>query len=123
MLQASPDNEIPGALRFQPDLPDKREAARRLEMGHVLKLVFRFRTPFWRAINPLKHTQFMHVFHESIPTWWAAPNLDVAMLTGWVGGPQARQLTTLSETAVVRLAVSSLARTLDLADEEVANEL
>src|SRR5262249_55102297 len=47
---AAPDNESEsGGIRFLPDLPEKRAAIEQLEMGQVVKVVLRFRSPFWEA--------------------------------------------------------------------------
>jgi monoamine oxidase len=40
-----------GSVRFVPDLPDKRDAAKRLEVGHVARVVLRFREPFWEKLE------------------------------------------------------------------------
>src|SRR5690606_40671764 len=37
----------PGTTRFDPPLREKREAARRLAMGDVVKVVFHFRSQLW----------------------------------------------------------------------------
>lgn len=121
MLAARPDT--PAALRFAPDLPDKRRAAGLLHMGHAIKLVLHFRSPFWQTIAPFSDAVFIHAFDERFPTWWAPVRLDVPMLTGWIGGPKAQQLTGIGDSALVELAITSLARTIGVAPTRVAQEL
>ncbi|MDQ3703233.1 MAG: FAD-dependent oxidoreductase, partial [Chloroflexota bacterium] len=50
VLQAPPG--APGAVRFTPPLPEKAAALRGLVMGPVVKIVLRFREPFWERAFP-----------------------------------------------------------------------
>lgn len=109
------------ALRFVPDLPEKREAAELLEMGPVVKLLLRFREPFWREIGPLRDMLFLHAFDQPFPTWWTAIDPVVPLLTAWAGGPQAERLGTGDDGALlVGLAITSLAGALGMARRDVA---
>jgi monoamine oxidase len=111
------------ALRFVPDLPEKRDAARLLVMGPVVKLLLRFREPFWREIDPLREALFLHAFDQPFPTWWTAIEPEVPLLTAWAGGPQAKRLGNAGESALVELAVTSLAGALGMARSDVARLL
>jgi monoamine oxidase len=121
MLKASLDNPI--ALRFTPAVEEKTAAARQLEMGQVVKLVLRFREPFWREIPPLGDMLFLHLLDEPFPTWWAPTNPEVPLLTAWAGGSQALRLGDAGERTLVDLAVASLARALDLASHDITRRL
>ena len=99
----------PSALRFTPDLPAKRAAISLLEMGHVVKLVLRFREPFWTRSGPAGEVLFMHGFGQPFPTWWTFEPPTVPILTAWAGGPGAASLPG-EEGALVDLALGSLAR-------------
>ncbi|MBA3260860.1 MAG: FAD-dependent oxidoreductase [Gemmatimonadales bacterium] len=108
------------ALSFVPDLPEKRKAAGLLEMGPVVKLLLRFREPFWREIGPLRDMLFLHAFDQPFPTWWTAIAPEVPLLTAWAGGPQAERLGTGDERTLVELAITSLGGALGLARRDVA---
>src|SRR5690606_32242162 len=69
-----------GAIRFEPKLPEKEAAARRLEPGHVFKMVLRFKTAFWeedgflarrlaRARPEPPPLNFVHDLEQPIGTW------------------------------------------------------
>ncbi|HEY6843385.1 MAG TPA: NAD(P)/FAD-dependent oxidoreductase, partial [Thermoanaerobaculia bacterium] len=69
------------AIRFDPPLADKQRAIRKLEVGHVVKIVFRFRERFW---DPERN--FLHSDDPYLPTWWTTSPVRSSMLTGWSGG-------------------------------------
>lgn len=75
-------------VAFEPSLPEKIEAARDLQMGNVVKIIFHFRDSIWDDFG------FVHLPSEPIPTWWSDPRGPT--LTGWAGGPNADALSKLS---------------------------
>jgi monoamine oxidase len=111
------------AMRFMPELPDKRDAAGLMAMGEVVKLVFRFRDPFWREIGPLRDLLFLQVLEQPFPVWWTAIDPEVPLLTAWAGGPQARRLHGADEHSLVEVALGSLAAGLDLTPSDVRARL
>ncbi|HXG94908.1 MAG TPA: NAD(P)/FAD-dependent oxidoreductase [Blastocatellia bacterium] len=115
VLQA-PERE-PGAVRFVPDLPDKRKAIDRLAMGSVVKIVLRFREQFWEDKNirvkrkggDPSQVSFIHSRDENFPTWWTALPVHAAVLTGWAGGPAAEKLALQEESSILGRAIETLA--------------
>lgn len=75
-----------GAIRFDPQLREKERALAKLEAGHVVKIAFRFREPFWGERN------FVHTADRFMPTWWSSAPLRSPILTGWAGGHAADAL-------------------------------
>jgi monoamine oxidase len=73
------------AITFIPRLKEKQAAIRKLEVGHVTKLVLQFRSRFW----PHKNFGFVHAPSEWFPTWWVDER--GRLLTGWAGGPRAER--------------------------------
>jgi len=66
----------PGAVRFSPPLDGKREVAGRLAMGNVVKVIFRFREPFWDDAlewrgddEGLREHKFFMASGD-FPAWW-----------------------------------------------------
>lgn len=96
-------------MRFDPDLREKRDAARLLEMGSATKLLLRFRRPFWRDIAELRDVLFIHAFDQPFPTWWTPLDPGAPFLVAWAGGPQSDRLGTGDTRALVTLALRSLA--------------
>jgi monoamine oxidase len=110
-------------LRFDPELPAKRDAARLMAMGSVTKLLLRFREPFWRDITELRDVLFIHAFDQPFPTWWTALDPEAPLLVAWAGGPQSERLGTGETGALVTLATRSLAAAVGMRERDVAELL
>jgi monoamine oxidase len=129
VLQAPTDT--PGAVRFEPELREKREAIGKLVMGTVSKIVLRFRERFWEQsgfpIQPaggrLPPLGFLHSRNEYFPTWWTSLPVRSPILTGWAGGPAAERLALRDEEFVVGRALDSLTRLFGLGRERLADLL
>jgi monoamine oxidase len=120
VLQAPPDS--PGAVRFTPELEEKRDSAGRLEMGRVIKVMLRFRERFWedsqsrveRRGGDFSRFAFLSAPGETFPTWWSSSPVISPALTGWAGGPPADELSHQDERVVIGKAVESLGRVFGL---------
>jgi monoamine oxidase len=108
-----------GAIEFDPDPLRMRRALSSIEMGDVVKIVLRFREPFWLQEKNLARLRppggreideiaFLHGFDEAFPTWWTAAPAQVPMITGWAGGPRARSLLRLPAAALLSKALQTL---------------
>jgi monoamine oxidase len=104
VLQAPPG--APGAVRFRPDVPEKRAAWSALAVGEVVKLVLRFREPFWSAAAP--DLGFLHTPTGPFQTWWASGPAGSGVLTGWAGGPAAGSLAGAEPRGVLVAALDQL---------------
>jgi monoamine oxidase len=105
MLQLPPGTH--GAIQFVPPLPQKEAALQHLQVGHVIKLMIRFKERFWKIHGQLA---FVISFDDDIPTWWTQEPLTSNVLTGWAGGAAAEKLLNLSRDELVDRAVGSLGR-------------
>lgn len=94
-----------GSIRFTPALDEKQQAIEKLEVGHVVKIVFRFREPFWK--QPFN---FLHSDDRFMPTWWTCAPARAPLLTGWAGGHAADALAADGDTAMIDRALDSMAR-------------
>lgn len=114
VLAALPD--APGAVQFTPDLPQKRAALERLEMGQVVKVAFHFRDVFWETgalpLAPLRRLSFLFSDDEVMPTWWTSFPLLTPTLLGWVGGPRAVRLARHPDEVIAEQALEALGRVL-----------
>jgi monoamine oxidase len=97
-----------GSVRFQPELTAKRTAYEKLVMGTVVKVVLRFREPFWQAAD--EDLGFFHDPAGWFPTWWTALPRRASMLTAWAGGPAAERLATSDQGQIVGRALEDLDR-------------
>jgi monoamine oxidase len=112
-----------GHVSFTPALPHKEQVAGRLEMGHVIKIVLRFRERFWEDAelvrqppgDNLEQLGFLFARGAPLPTWWAPYPLIAPVLTGWAGGPAAARLALRGDDYVLGQALESLAEALHLA--------
>ncbi|HEX6535233.1 MAG TPA: NAD(P)/FAD-dependent oxidoreductase [Gemmatimonadaceae bacterium] len=108
VLQAPPDD--PAAVRFHPPLLEKRAALAGLAMGSVLKVVLRFREPFWERVDDgrWRNTAFLHAPALPFRTFWTTLPERTDRLTAWVGGPRAAALSGQPDDAIVARAVESV---------------
>jgi monoamine oxidase len=83
-------------------LQEKLKAAREMEFGNVVKVIFEFREPFWEDFG------FIHALDEAIPTWWNDPRAPV--LTGWTGGPQADALLGFSHSQLEEIGLGIIGK-------------
>jgi monoamine oxidase len=130
VLQSSPGER--GAVAFDPPVPEKSDAAARLAAGPVMKVLLRFREPFWETLGRtrtlsrpkmLRDVAFWHARGLPIPTWWTSLPIRSTVLTGWGGGPVAAALAGKGETFVVGRAVESLSTILGVAKKEIESQL
>jgi len=94
-----------GTIRFDPALADKERALTKLDSGHVVKIIFRFREPFWDA-----EKNFVHTNDRLMPTWWTSAPMRAPILTGWAGGHAADALLAENPDARVDRALDAMAR-------------
>jgi monoamine oxidase len=108
--------QTPDAVRFEPDLRNKREAAGRLAMGEVIRVTMRFRERFWQSGVPaarnhdLSKLSFLFSHDAEFPTWWSVYPIHVPVLTGWAAGARAERLAKLPEHSIICEALAALAR-------------
>jgi monoamine oxidase len=111
-----------GSVHFEPDLPQKREAVERLEMGPVMRLVCCFDEPFWR-LGEATDVGFLHAPWQPFPTLWAPHPGPRPMVVAWAGGREAAHLAQLSDEEVRELMRDELARLFELSDDWIATHL
>jgi len=102
-----------GAVRFIPELKEKDAAVRNLMMGHVVKVILSFDSPFWEECG-VTHLSFLHARGEKFPTWWTTRPMAAPILVGWAGGPPAEELTLKGRDFILGAAMESLANALNL---------
>lgn len=99
-----------GTVEFVPALDSKQGALSSLASGAVLKLGLRFRKAFWDEIDDGRYRSaaFFHSAHTVFPTFWTPLPLRAPLLTAWIGGPKAQQLSAEADARVVQHAMESL---------------
>ena len=103
VLQAPPGTG--GAVCFRPELTEKADALKQLEMGSAIRLVLCFRHCFWTdpklVPTPMPDMSFLSAPEELFPTWWSSVSAKTAMLTGWSGGARSEQLSGRGNATIV----------------------
>jgi monoamine oxidase len=94
-----------GAVCFRPELPEKADALKQLEMGAAIRLVLCFRHCFWTdpklVRSPMPDMSFLSSPEELFPTWWSSVSAGIAMLTGWSGGVRVERLSGLGSASIM----------------------
>lgn len=92
-------------VSFSPPLMAKGHAVTMLRSGAAVKVILRFREPFWENTAALG---FVHSRGAELPTWWGTSPLHSSVLTGWAGGPAAESFAGRSPDEVFERALKSL---------------
>jgi monoamine oxidase len=108
LFDSPPD--APGSVRFEPAIGDKVAAARGLALGPVVKVLLRFRRPFWESCEEGRYrgAGFVHAPGAVFPTLWTALPEHVPLLTLWAGGPRAAALSGLSRDQLLERALAAV---------------
>ena len=96
-------------VEWQPALPAwVGKTLDSLEMGHVQKLIFRFRNRFWEELHK-KPIRFMHLSNENyFPTWWTLMPHRTPHLIARQGGPRALEMSRWSRDKKIKTALQTL---------------
>jgi hypothetical protein len=111
-----------GAVRFDPEPANLRDACLALETGHAARLVMRFHRPLWEDRPAFRDASFLHSAEPWMPTWWTAMPVRAAAITGWTGGPGA-EAAPRDPAEWVPGALQSLGRILGVGSDTLADEL
>jgi monoamine oxidase len=126
VLQAPPGEN--GAIQFSPPMPSQKlDALGKLEMGKVIRVVFRFRSRFWERISPLRkktlsNMSFLFTENDTFPTFWTRVPEDSPIITGWAPFRAAERLSGTNQSFVIEEGLATLARVLNFARENIDNE-
>ena len=111
------------AVAFDPDLPDaKIEALRSIEMGHVVKVVLWFRSPFWERVRNGRYRDaaFFRCERQPFVTYWTQLPVRSTLVVAWVGGPKAVALSGIAEAELIERALNGFGALLN--EPELARE-
>ncbi len=118
-------------LMFDPELPaSKRGAMDKLAMGHVARIVLRFKERFWDKLRvsdhpgaTLSNMRFLFSHEECFPTWWTTLPRKLPIITGWAPAPGAEQLSGQSKEYVVQSALHTLGKLMGTGEEQLSRLL
>ena len=105
------------SINFTPPLDEYVNAAAQTGYGTVIKVILQFKEALWE-----KDTGF--IFSDEIfPTWWTQLPDTAPLLTGWVGGNKAEQLSDETDEELLQKAFISLANIFDLPVNEIKEKI
>lgn len=103
VLSAPPGAE--GAVTFDPHPVRWAEQLPGLAVGHVVRLSLRFRETWW---DP--GISYLHLpAAESFGIWWTPASIRAPLITAWIGGPRARDMTGIGTMELTARALDVLA--------------
>jgi monoamine oxidase len=110
VLQLPP--QAPNGVRFVPALTTKQKALSSLAAGPVIKVLLRFRRPFWEGIDDGRYAgaAFFHAPRAAFPTFWTMLPQRASLLAGWSAGPQAARLAGVDDGEIVQTALRCLTK-------------
>lgn len=114
---------LTGSIRFTPYPETVLQAASRLRMGTVQRVVFQFREPFWMdgsgdLADDLRRLSFLYSTGNAPSVWWTSYPENQCRLTAWTGGPRT---TLLPEThfKLEQYLLRDLARVFERSDSSI----
>ncbi|RXK86010.1 flavin monoamine oxidase family protein [Filimonas effusa] len=109
-----------GAIHFSPRLPQYEAAAQQIGWGTVIKVILTFKTAFWQK----QQEDIGFIFSdEVIPTWWTQAPDEQPVLSGWLGGPSAKEYAGYTDEMLLQTALACLARIFDLEISDLEEHL
>ena len=102
------------AVHITPEPAEILTAAKRLEMGQVMRVTLCFRTRFWEE---KANFSFLFSTDQAVPTWWSTLPIYAPVLVGWAAGPKFRP------ELNIRDAVRSLAAMLQVSESLIEDQL
>ena len=110
VLQLPP--QAPNAVRFVPALTAKQKALAGLAAGPVIKVLLRYRRPFWEEIRDGRYADaaFFHAPRTAFPTFWTTLPARSSVLTAWSAGPAAARLAGVNRDEIVSTALGCVTK-------------
>jgi monoamine oxidase len=104
-------------------------AAADIGFGNVVKILFRFATKWWADLGErdlggrdLSDLSFL-LSDATVPTWWTQYPDEYPVLTGWLAGPKANNVSSLAEAELINIGLASLGEIFDLPADRIRRNL
>jgi len=107
------------AVVFEPALPAaKQTALASIEMGHAVKVVLWFHTPFWERLEDGRYRDgaFFRSEGQAFQTYWTLVPVRSELVVAWAGGPKAYALRGLASADLVEEALNGFSQLFDAPD-------
>ena len=110
----------PPPILFQPAIDYYLHASKQIGYGSAMKVLLQFKNAFWEEKK--KNIGFL-VSGEAISTWWTQLPSSYPLLTGWAGGPPARNLEQKNDEEILNIALQSLSTIFKIPVDELQSLL
>jgi monoamine oxidase len=109
---------LPAAAR------ERATATADIGFGNVVKILFRFATKWWANHGGRALADLSFLLSDArVPTWWTQYPDGYPVLTGWLAGPKADRVSSLTEAELVDMGLASLAEIFDLSLDRIRRNL
>src|SRR5215813_3840589 len=109
---------LPAAAR------ERATATADIGFGNVVKILFRFATKWWANHGGRDLADLSFLLSDArVPTWWTQYPDGYPVLTGWLAGPKADRVSSLTEAELVDIGLASLAEIFDLPLDPIRKNL
>jgi monoamine oxidase len=108
---------------FWPELPEKQNAIKFLEMGAAVRVTLCFREKFWECDPEMADMGFLFTNDPQFPTWWTANALPYPILTAWAAGKHALALKGLASDEIAHKAAQALAHIMGMDERDLAAQI
>ena len=107
-------------IALPPAARERVAAAADIGFGNVVKILLRFATKWWadHGGRDLADLSFL-LSDATVPTWWTQHPAADPVLTGWLAGPKADRVSSLTEAELVDMGLASLAEIFDLPPDRI----
>jgi monoamine oxidase len=111
-------------ISYTPLIPEKLAAVEKMGYGAVIKMLLRFKHKWWTgAREQIFERMFFLLSREEVPTWWTQYPEERPVLTGWLPGPKAIEMSKLPDEQILDMALQSLSNIFKISLQELKESL
>ncbi|MDB5260655.1 MAG: FAD-dependent oxidoreductase [Candidatus Nomurabacteria bacterium] len=112
------------SIQFIPEIPKKIKAISDIGFGSVIKVLIRFKTPWWNNAwgKDLSKMTFL-LLNEEIRSWWTQYPETHPVLTGWIVGKNTEKYKNAPDAEILNLEIESLSRILKVSEENIRKQI
>jgi monoamine oxidase len=111
-------------IALPPAARERAKATADIGFGNVVKFLFRFTTAWWADLGGRDLADLSFLLSDAtVPTWWTQYPEGYPVLTGWLAGPKADNVSSLAEAELIELGLASLGAIFDLPADRIKRDL
>jgi len=111
-------------IALPPAARERAAKAADIGYGNVAKVLLGFATKWWAGGGGRDLTDMSFLLSDApIPTWWTQHPAAYPVLTGWLAGPKADRVSSLTEAELIDMGLASLAEIFALPADRIRGDL